>query len=783
MPLHCCQGGSLANPNSIISHVSNTLFRWQRRIPPPVSYVLIVAIYLLSWTALDFASLWFETAPEIQVWYPPSALDVVLLLVFGLRYSPALLLNTFVHEFFVSKRGIPIVTLLIFNLVTTLGYVGACVLLLRKLRINPRLRKLRDVVWFMVVAAITAPLVIALLQVLNFALSGVIPWSKSFTYMLHYWAGDSTGIAMLAPFLIILLRQLPWAWSHREDEAASEAKLGWPTRREARKLLVEIFVLGGAVWAAYGTPKGVALDYTYFIFLPLIWMAMKYGFARAATVVLLINVGIAILVGGRIGNTNALTLQFGLMALSHTGLLLGAVSTERFQAEKALRNSSEHLMYNAFHDPLTGLPNRALFMDRLEHAIEHGKRHKDYLFAVLFLDLDRFKVINDSLGHTLGDQLLITIAGRLEACLRPTDTVARIGGDEFTALLEGLEDVSDVIRVAERIQQEITLPLDLGGQQVFTTVSIGIALNAVDYNSEKGYNRAEDILRDADVAMYRAKELGKAGYQMFSTSMHTQALARLQLETDLRLAIERGEFRIHYQPIISLETGKIIGFEALVRWEHPQRGFLHPDQFIPIAEEIGLLSSIDWWVLRASCRQTQQWQKQFIDNLPLSISVNLSNKQFTQPTLLEQIKQILQETSLDAQSLKMEITENVIMENGEAVIAKLWQLKALGIELAIDDFGTGYSSLGRLHDFPINILKIDRSFVSNMDERGNLEVVRTIVTLAHHLSVDVIAEGVETAEQLAQLRELKCGYGQGYFFSRPLNSNAAEALILAKPQW
>ena len=784
MPLHCCHGGSLANPNSIISYVSNILFKWQRRIPPPVRYVLIVAIYLVSWTALDFACLWFETGPEIQVWYPPSALDVVLLLVCGLRYSPALLLNTFVHEFFVTKRGLPIVTLLIFNLVTTLGYAGACVLLLRKLRINPRLRKLRDVVWFMVVAVVTAPLVIALLQVLNLASGKVIPWSKSFTYMLHYWAGDSTGIAMLAPFLIILLRQLPWAWSQtEEEEAASEAKLGWPTRREVRRLLVEIFVLGGAVWAAYGTPKGVALDYTYFIFLPLIWMAMKYGFERAATVVLLINVSIAILVGNRIGNTNALTLQFGLMTLSHTGLLLGAVSTERFQADIALRDSSKQLMYNAFHDPLTGLPNRALFMQRLERTIEHGKRHKDYLFAVLFLDLDRFKVINDSLGHTLGDQLLITVAGRLEACLRPTDTVARLGGDEFTILLEAIEDISDVIRVAERIQQELTLPLNLGRQQVFTTVSIGIALNVLDYNSGSGYNRAEDILRDADVAMYRAKELGKAGYQMFNTSMHTQALARLQLETDLRLAIERGEFRIHYQPIVSLETGKIIGFEALVRWEHPQRGFLYPDKFIPIAAEIGLLSSIDWWVLRESCYQTQQWQKQFPDNSALSISVNFCNKQFTQPTLLEQIKQILQETSLDAHSLKMEITENVIMENCEAVIAKLWQLKALGIELAIDDFGTGYSSLGRLHDFPINMLKIDRSFVSNMDERGNLEVVRTIVTLAHHLSVDVIGEGVETADQLAQLRELKCGYGQGYFFSRPLDSNAAEALILAKPQW
>jgi diguanylate cyclase (GGDEF)-like protein/PAS domain S-box-containing protein len=457
--------------------------------------------------------------------------------------------------------------------------------------------------------------------------------------------------------------------------------------------------------------------------------------------------------------------QLGI-ALAQAQLLI-----ERKQAEK-------QLLYNACHDALTGLPNRALFMNRLEHALEHAERHENYLFAVLFLDLDRFKVINDSLGHLLGDQLLVAIANRLEACLRPTDTAARLGGDEFTLLLEDIRDVGDAIRVAERIQVELTLPFALGGQEVFTSASIGIAL------STTGYNRPEDLLRDADIAMYRAKALGKMRYQVFDTGMHARAVALLQLETELRQALERQELRIYYQPIVSLTTGRITGFEGLVRWQHPERGLLYPLEFMPVAIETGLIVPIDQWVVREACRQTQQWQELFLDNLPLTISVNLCNPQFSQPELLRHIKQVLQETKLDANSLKLEITENIIMENEESATARLLQLRALGIQLCIDDFGTGYSSLGRLHHFPIDVLKIDCSFVSKIGtDRGNLEITETIVTLAHKLGVDVTAEGVETPEQLAQLRKLKCEYGQGYFFSEPLDSKATEALMMVNPQW
>lgn len=447
------------------------------------------------------------------------------------------------------------------------------------------------------------------------------------------------------------------------------------------------------------------------------------------------------------------------------------------------KRMEEKLLYDAFHDTLTGLPNRALFMDRLKHAVERSKRNKDYLFAVLFLDLDRFKVINDSLGHTLGDQLLIAIAEKLKACVRPTDTVVRLGGDEFTILLEDIKDVSDAIRVAERIQQELILPFDLYEQEIFTSASIGIALNTTSDH------RPDDLLRDADIAMYRAKDLGKARYEIFNPDMHAWAVGRLQMETALRRAIERHEFRIYYQPIISLVNGRIHGFEALVRWQHPQRGLLSPAEFFSVAEETTLSIPIDRWVLYEACRQTQQWQELLPNNSSLTISVNLSGPQFKQPDLLQYVNQVLEKTHLEVHNLKLEITENIIMDNHESATVKLSQLRDLGIQLCIDDFGTGYSSLGRLHCFPIDVLKIDRSFVGRTgngkesNSQAGAPVVRTIVTLAYHLGVDVVAEGIETAVQLTQLREMNCGYGQGYFFSRPLDSKAAEAMIVENPQW
>lgn len=443
----------------------------------------------------------------------------------------------------------------------------------------------------------------------------------------------------------------------------------------------------------------------------------------------------------------------------------------------ALKQAEAQLIHDAFHDGLTGLPNRALFMERLERALVRTKRHTDYKFAVLFLDLDRFKVVNDSLGHAIGDLLLVSLAQRLQACLRSGDTVARLGGDEFTILLDDIQDATEVTDIAERLYKELTSSFNLNGYEVFTSASIGIAIGT------SSYNRPEELLRDADIAMYRAKELGRARYEIFDSMMYAAAMNILQLETNLRRAIERREFEIHYQPIVSLLTNKIVGFEALVRWQQPQHGLISPVQFISLAEETGLIVPIGYWVLREACCQLRAWQMQFSTH-QLTISVNLSSKQFLQPDLIEQIAQILQETELGANSLKLEITESVLMENTQSATAMLLQLRDMNIGIHIDDFGTGYSSLSYLNRFPTSALKIDRSFVSQMGiERENWEIVKAIVTLADSLHIDVIAEGVETSSQLAQLKELNCQYAQGYFFSPPLDNEATSALIAINKQW
>ncbi|MGE5657267.1 MAG: EAL domain-containing protein [Actinomycetota bacterium] len=452
-----------------------------------------------------------------------------------------------------------------------------------------------------------------------------------------------------------------------------------------------------------------------------------------------------------------------------SGSIKGVVLIFRDITEK--KQAQAELLKNAFYDKLTGLPNRAFFTEDLQKVATRPEE-PERLFAVLFLDIDRFKWVNDSLGHRIGDQLLIAIARRLEASVGEHHTVARLGGDEFAILLKNLEDADTACRTAERILQELGLPFSTEGCEVFVTASIGIALSPISYD------QPEDIIRNADIAMYRAKSLGKDRYEVFDRVMYTQVRRMLELENDLRRAIVNQEFKVYYQPIVSISTNKIISLEALVRWQHPARGLVSPAEFIPLAEETGLIVLIDWWVLREACFQMQKWQEQIAIHPPLSISVNLSSKQFVQPNLVAQVQQILKETGLDAHRLRLEITESALIDNTESATAVLWELKTLGIQLSIDDFGTGYSSLSYLHRFPIDTMKIDRSFISSIDrDRENLEIVRAIVMLAHNLGMDVIAEGVETAAQLAKIAELQCESGQGYWFTKPLEAAALEAFL------
>lgn len=439
--------------------------------------------------------------------------------------------------------------------------------------------------------------------------------------------------------------------------------------------------------------------------------------------------------------------------------------TERKRAE-------EQLLHDAFHDALTGLANRSLFMDHLRLTIERGKSRHSNMYAVLFLDFDRFKVINDSLGHAEGDRLLKLIARRLETCTRTGDLVARLGGDEFVILLSELLEEEDARHIAERIQDSLKTPFDLSGNEIFTSASIGIALSSAKHI------RAEDMLRDADIAMYRAKSKGKAQHQIFDSEMHKDALSQLQLENEMRHALERGEFRIFYQPIYSLDNVKLVGFEALIRWLHPKRGLVSPAEFIPVAEETGLILRLGRWTVYESCRQMREWQKKNADAESLTIAVNLSCKEFLQTDLAEQVNASLVSTGLAPRCLKLEITESHIMENTEMAQAIMKRLRAFGVEFSLDDFGTGYSSLSYLHRLPVSYLKIDRSFVNGiMESPENAEIVYTIVKLAQNLKMKVVAEGIETEEQLAHLRRINCEYGQGYFLSNPLEAAEAEALI------
>ena len=459
----------------------------------------------------------------------------------------------------------------------------------------------------------------------------------------------------------------------------------------------------------------------------------------------------------------------------HAGEVVGAQIvardvTSKRRAEIALRDREERSRHESLHDPLTRLPNRMLFLDRLEMEVIHARQSpRESHFAVLCLDLDRFKNINDSLGHSAGDRLLIDFSRRLSECIGAEDTLARLGGDEFAILLRRVHDASDAIRVADRVLNLLKQPFSLRGQDVYVPTSVGIAFGTVEYE------RPEDVLRDADTAMYRAKRRGKGRYELFDAGMHTEAVALLQLENDLRRAIERGEFQVYYQPVIALSTELIIGFEALLRWNHPLRGIVLPGEFIGCAEETGLIVPIGEWVLREACGQMQRWHEKYPVGVKLSISVNLSGKQFSHPA---HIGTALRESALAPSSLKLEITESVIMEDPQAASKLLEQLQRQEVQSYVDDFGTGYSSLSYLHRFPMSALKIDRSFVTNIGPGGeNAAIVQTIVNLAHNLGMSVIAEGVETAAQLELLRQMGCEYGQGFYFSRPVAAAIAEAMI------
>jgi predicted signal transduction protein with EAL and GGDEF domain len=468
------------------------------------------------------------------------------------------------------------------------------------------------------------------------------------------------------------------------------------------------------------------------------------------------------------------------------GAEASTVATAFNEMSTSLRTAQERLLHDALHDQLTQLPNRTLFMDRLQRAVSARARRSELLFAVLFVDLDRFKTINDSLGHPAGDALLLEIARRLAGAIRRDDlvsrpgagappsetTLARLGGDEFTVLVEGIRDPSDAVRIAERIQAALSVPITLDGQDVFTSASIGIAVSTSLHRS------ADDVVRDADLAMYRAKASGGDRCAVFDATMHQHAVKRLQLETDLRRALDRGELRLHYQPIVRLSDHRIVGFEALLRWEHPDQGLLSPAAFLDVAQDAGLLTRIDRWVLAEACSQARDWKPAGAGDPSISVSVNISAQGFGQADIVRQVEQALRESRLDPARLRLEITESAAMADAERARAILGELKALGVRLSLDDFGTGYSSLSYLQRFPVDTLKIDRSFVIGMDQNDECrQIVGTILHQARTLKLDVVAEGTETTAQVGYLARLECGFGQGFFFSKPIPADRILAAL------
>jgi len=718
--------------------------------------LLVVVVYLLAWTALDVAASQFQAARDVSLWYPPPALDLVLLLVFGLRYTPVLLLNTISHTALVNPVGLDALHVAAFGLITTAGYAGAALVLLRGVRVDPRLPTQRDVLWLVVVACGAGPLFVAAAQVTLLCTAGVLRWSQLPLLVAGHWAGSATGIAMLAPVLLLAARRWPatrpagWpeAWVSRPPLPA-----GPPGLRVSRlELAAQLLVLTGAVYAAYASTAG-ALDYTYLVYVPLVWIAVRGGLRVAAPAVLLANIAAVALNGGRVPGQGGIALQFGLVTLSLTGLLLGALVTQR-------RTDSERHRHEALHDPLTGLANRALFTDRLARATARAGRGPARGYAVLLVGLDNFRQVNDSLGQHAGDQVLVDVARRLQQAIRPVDSLARLGGDEFAVLVEELADPAEVEDITDGLLAVIDAPHQLADvpAPVVVSASIGSVLG------RPGDPGSQDLLRDATVALHRAKRDGR--HMSFVRGMHQQAVSRLHSESALREAVDQRQISVVFQPVIDLNSLGVVGVEALARWTPPGGQAVQPASFIALAEHTGLILPLGEQVLRQACQAVAGWQPG--SGAPPRLAVNASPQELAAPGYTKRLLAILAAAGLPAAQLDIEITETQWVAQSGTVRDALAELAAAGVGLLVDDFGTGYSSFTYLHELPVTGLKIDQSFIAGVPHhRQHAAIVRSILAMAAELDLSVTAEGVGTPAQLDFLQQHHCQRAQGFLLGRP----------------
>ena len=727
---------------------------WQA-LPAWVRVGATVFAYVGGYLSLDWVSEAFIPAAEVAVWFPAVALNLVLLWTFGLRYMPAVGLAVLMTKTsIIAESGLPLAAvyplMLVYALIQALGY-GGLVFFLKKLEVNPRLYSLRDVSWFLF-AVTLFPLFIAPLSVTMLALAGVELWGQWLLRVMQFWAGDVTGIGLLAPPLLITLRLTPWLWT--DDLPKPRAELRLPTRREwwFGGGLLAFITLGTAL--AYRGERGLNLNRDYFAFVPLIAVAVWHGFEASAFAVLLANIMIAAIVGPSFSGADSLALQFGLMTLTLVSLVLGAITSAR-------QNTETELQHRTLHDPLTGLPNREQLLARLGELQAQGGRQGQR--ALLMLDLDNFQTVNDSLGHDFGDALLCAVAERMREGLTH-DTLAHLGGDEFVLLFTEADE-SSVTKAIRGLREVFAQPFRVQNRELRLSVGIGAALVGPADSAEAP--APTELLRRTHTALHRAKQQGKARTVFFEDVMHTQAVERLELENDLRRALEYQEFVIHYQPIWSLETGKIVEAEALLRWPHSERGLIAPATFVPLAEETGLIEPLSRWLMRSAFKQAKAWRSA---GHTLNIAVNISAAQ-VQMGLEYALEDALEASALAPECVRLEVTESLFLEPSEDTIALLRRLTKRGVKVSVDDFGTGYSSLSYLKNLPIHALKIDRSFLKGIPgDEGDAAIVETILFMADALGLEVVAEGVETAAQMDFLLEQGCPYAQGYYLARSVSA-------------
>ena len=716
---------------------------------------LVAVVYLVAWTALDLAAERFQAASGVSVWYPPTALDVVMLLLFGLRYSPLLLLSTVLHTAVLIPVGLSWVQIVVFAAGTTAGYAAVAAVLLRGVRLDPRLVTQRDTGWFVAIACVAGPLLVVAAQVGLLVAAGAVPRREAAVSVAGLWAGTATGVGMLAPVLLVAARRWRSRWAGSPPPPPDHP--GLPVSRGEQ--LGQLLALAATTYVAYGLPGGQSLNYTYLVYVPLIWIAVRGGFTPTVIAVLVANVVAAVSNGGRVPGQGGIALQFGLVTLTLVALLLGALVTQR-------RVDAERHRHAALHDPLTGLANRALFTDRLAQALHRTARQPDHCFAVLFLDLDRFKAINDSLGHAAGDAVLVEVGHRLQAATRPGDSVARLGGDEFAVLAEPLHSTEELSQLADRVLHTLSVPHQLGGQRVTATGSVGSVL--CPSQPSPGTEPAQ-LLRDADVALHRAKRAGRAQHVVFDAPMHSQALERLQIEEALRRTVDSddptGELTVVFQPVFALPDGGVVAAEALARWQPAGGSAVPPDLFVPLAEDTGLIHQLGRLVLQQACATAVS--SALPGAAPLRVAVNVSPLELRRPDYPRAVRDVLAATGLPPDRLELEITEGQWLQGDETAQRTLAELVELGVRLVIDDFGSGYASFAYLERIPLTGLKIDQSFIAGLPHRFPAAIVSGVLALAAELGLPITAEGIKTSEQLDFLVEHGCTQAQGFLLARP----------------